>query len=75
LGHENFIISTLDEMVLMIPIEGLMDTKTEKNRLNKELANINNEIDLIKNRLNNKMFVDKAPPKVVQEVKKQTRCF
>jgi len=75
LGQENFIISTLDEMVLMIPIEGLIDTKSEKNRLNKELANINNEIDLINNRLNNKMFVDKAPPKVVQEVKNKQDVF
>ena len=72
---ENFIISTVDEIVLMIPIQGLIDTESEKNRLNKELSNINNEIDQISKRLNNQMFIDKAPSKVVQEVKNKQEIF
>ena len=72
---ENFIISTIDELVLMIPLEGLIDTEAEKNRLNKELSNINNEIDQISKRLNNKMFIDKAPSKVVEEVKNKQKIF
>jgi len=72
---ENFIISTVDEIVLMIPLQGLIDTESEKNRLNKELSNINNEIDQISKRLNNQMFIDKAPSKVVQEVKNKQEIF
>ena len=72
---ENFIISTIDELVLMIPLDGLIDTEAEKNRLNKELSNINNEIDQISKRLNNKMFIDKAPSKVVEEVKNKQKIF
>ena len=72
---ENFIISTIDELVLMIPLDGLIDTAAEKNRLNKELSNINNEIDQISKRLNNKMFIDKAPSKVVEEVKNKQKIF
>ena len=72
---ENFIISTVDEIVLMIPLQGLIDTESEKNRLNKELSNINNEIDQINKRLNNQMFIDKAPSKVVQEVKNKQEIF
>ena len=72
---ENFIISTVDEIVLMIPLQGLIDTESEKNRLNKELSNINNEIVQINKRLNNKMFIDKAPSKVVQEVKNKQEIF
>ena len=72
---ENFIISTVDEIVLMIPLQGLIDTESEKNRLNKELSNINNEIDQISKRLNNQMLIDKAPSKVVQEVKNKQEIF
>ena len=72
---ENFIISTVDEIVLMIPLQGLIDTESEKNRLNKELSNINNEIVQINKRLNNQMFIDKAPSKVVQEVKNKQEIF
>jgi valyl-tRNA synthetase len=72
---DNFIISTVDEIVLMIPLQGLIDTESEKNRLNKELSNINNEIDQISKRLNNQMFIDKAPSKVVQEVKNKQEIF
>jgi valyl-tRNA synthetase len=72
---ENFIISTVDEIVLMISLQGLIDTESEKNRLNKELSNINNEIDQISKRLNNQMFIDKAPSKVVQEVKNKQEIF
>ena len=72
---ENFIISTIDELVLMIPLDGLIDTAAEKNRLNKELSNINNEIDQISKRLNNQMFMDKAPSNVVEEVKNKQKIF
>ena len=72
---ENFIISTIDELVLMIPLNGLIDTAAEKNRLNKELSNINNEIDQISKRLNNQMFIDKAPSNVVEEVKNKQKIF
>jgi len=72
---ENFIISTIDELVLMIPLDGLIDTEAEKNRLNKELSNINNEMDQISKRLNNQMFMDKAPSNVVEEVKNKQKIF
>ncbi len=72
---ENFIISTIDELVLMIPLDGLIDTEAEKNRLNKELSNINNEIDQISKRLNNQIFMDKAPSNVVEEVKNKQKIF
>jgi valyl-tRNA synthetase len=72
---DNFIISTVDEITLMIPLEGLIDIEGEKNRLNKELSNINNEIEIINKRLNNPMFVDKAPSKVVEDVKNKHDIF
>ncbi|MDC0531504.1 hypothetical protein OAO48_04985, partial [Alphaproteobacteria bacterium] len=56
-------------------LEGLIDIEGEKNRLNKELSNINNEIEIINKRLNNPMFVDKAPSKVVEDVKNKHDIF
>mgnify|MGYP000992145860 CR=1 FL=1 len=47
LSIDNFIVSTVDEITLMIPLDGLIDIEGEKNRLNKELSNINNEIEII----------------------------
>ena len=43
--------------------------------MNKELTNINNEIEIISKRLNNPMFVDKAPSKVVVEAKNRKKVF
>ena len=36
---------------------------------------INNEIEIISKRLNNPMFVEKAPSKVVVEVKNKKKIF
>ena len=73
--NDKFIITTIDEITLMISLDGLIDTESERSRLNKELTNINNEIEIISKRLNNPMFVDKAPSKVVVEVKNKKKVF
>ena len=68
---ENHIISTVDEITLIIPLEGLINVEDEKNRLNKELAHIESEITIIEKRLKNQSFIEKAPPKVVEEIRKK----
>ena len=73
--NDKFIITTIDEITLMISLDGMIDTESERSRLNKELTNINNEIEIISKRLNNPMFVDKAPSKVVVEVKNKKKVF
>ena len=72
---DNFIISTVDEITLMIPLDGLVDIEGERNRLNKDLSNIINEIEITNQRLNNPMFINKAPSKVVEEVKEKHSIF
>ena len=59
----------------MIPSDGLIDMDAEKNRLSKELENINNEIEIIDKRLNNLSFIKKAPLKVIQAVKTKKTVF
>ena len=67
--NEKSIVTTVDEIILMIPTDGLIDIEAEKNRLIKELENITNEIEIIDKRLNNPSFIEKAPPKVIEDVK------
>ena len=73
--NDNFIVSTVDEITLMIPLEGLFDLELEKNRLNKELSNIKSEIEIINKRINNPNFINKAPSEIVEEVKKKQNIF
>ena len=73
--NEKSIVTTVDEIILMIPTDGLFDIEAEKNRLNKDLKNIINEIEIIDKRLNNPSFIKKAPLKVVQDVKTKKTVF
>ena len=73
--NEKSIVTTVDEIILMIPTDGLIDIEAEKNRLSKELENITNEIEKINKRLNNPSFIEKAPPKVIEDVKTKKTVF
>ena len=73
--NEKSIVTTVDEIILMIPTDGLIDIEAEKNRLCKELENITNEIEIIDKRLNNPSFIEKAPPKVIEDVKTKKTIF
>ena len=73
--NEKSIVTTVDEIILMIPTDGLIDIEAEKNRLSKELENITNEIEIIDKRLNNPSFIEKAPSKVIEDVKTKKIIF
>ena len=73
--NEKSIVTTVDEIILMIPTDGLIDIEAEKNRLSKELENITNEIEIIDKRLNNLSFIEKAPAKVIEDVKTKKTIF
>ena len=73
--NEKFIVTTIDNITLMLPLEGLIDFDGERNRLNKELTDINNEIDIINKRLSNPMYIEKAPSNVVNEVRNKQIIF
>ena len=73
--NDKFIVTTIENITLMLPLEGLIDVNEEQNRLNKELKNINLEIDIINKRLNNPMFIEKAPSNVINEVKTKQSIY
>jgi valyl-tRNA synthetase len=57
------------ELELLIPMEGLIDKKTELSRLEKELLKINKDISFAENKLSNKTFTDKAPAEIINSMR------
>ena len=54
---------------VILPLAGLFDSSKEIERLQKQAEKLSKELDGLEKRLSNKSFVDKAPEKVVAEVK------
>jgi valyl-tRNA synthetase len=54
---------------IFIPLEDLVDIKKELERLEKEKANLEKELERVNGKLNNEGFVSKAPAKLIEEEK------
>jgi valyl-tRNA synthetase len=54
-----------DDARILIPMKELVDIKLERDRLNKELASCEKEIDTLRTRLQKPDFIAKAPQKVI----------
>ena len=59
------------EMKVLIPLAGLIDKEAETARLTREIEKIEKNLQGLKGRLSNPNFTDKAPAKVVEQVKNQ----
>ena len=57
----------LDEMTIVLPLEGIIDITAEKARLQKEAKRLEGEIDRIDKKLGNAQFLERAPEEVVAE--------
>lgn len=56
-----------DGLVIMIPLEGLIDIEKEKARLSKDMENLKGFIERSTIQLSNEAFVSKAPAKVIND--------
>ena len=63
-------VTPLGEIFLAIPTT---DKAREQERLDKEIAKIENELRTAENKLRNKSFVDRAPTSVVDEQRKRLK--
>ena len=54
-------------MTQMVPLADLIDPGAETDKLNKELARLNADRDRLGGKLQNRNFIDKAPPEIVQK--------
>ena len=59
-------IFVLNELKILIPLEGLIDPKKESIRLQKKIEKLDKEKTMIASKLNNKSFVDNAPNELVR---------
>jgi valyl-tRNA synthetase len=62
-------VSVKDKMEIYIPIEGLLDIKSEVDRLQKEKSKIDDAIAVLDKKLLNEDFLKNAPKAVVEKEK------
>ncbi|MFQ5866613.1 MAG: valine--tRNA ligase [bacterium] len=68
---EDCAASVVGDVEIYIPLKGMIDISKEVERLGKEIEKIELELDRINRKLRNSEFLKKAPPTVVEKVKKQ----
>ena len=64
---EECITVTLKNLKIFMPIKNIIDIAVEKNRLTKNLLNLETNLIKIENKLNNKGFIEKAPSNIIEE--------
>jgi valyl-tRNA synthetase len=68
-------MAVLSGAIMFISLEGIIDFSKEKERLEKELAKLKNEIAASSKKLRNDDFLSKAPPDIVEKVKEKHQGF
>ncbi|MDD2370591.1 MAG: valine--tRNA ligase [Firmicutes bacterium] len=72
---DNSAMAVNEAFEIFIPIEGLVDIKEEKKRLEKEIKELQSEIDRIDNKLSNESFIAKAPLLVIDKEKEKLEMY
>ena len=54
-------------MTILVPLADLIDPAAEAEKLNKQLARVNADRERLAGKLQNRSFIDKAPPAIVQK--------
>lgn len=57
----------VDNLEVLIPIEGLVDIEKESSRLHREIAKLKKRHQLVSNKLNQPTFIEQAPKTIVAE--------
>lgn len=66
---KNATADVVDEIEIFIPLDGLVDTEKEKQRLKKEIENLENYIKILNVKLSNDKFAKNAPAEIVKTEK------
>ena len=68
---ENSVILTFNDMVVALPLDSMVDSKAEKERIEKEITRLKAEIERSEKLLSNEGFVAKAPAKLIETEKEK----
>jgi valyl-tRNA synthetase len=60
---------------VFLPLEGSVDLDAEKQRLTREIAKLEEELETVRKKLANENFVNRAPAAVVEEHRKRETDF
>jgi valyl-tRNA synthetase len=66
-SNDNDLVLVLKDTEVLIPLASMIDPEVEKNRLQKEYAEIQNNVSRLEVRLNDSAFIGKAPPAVIEK--------
>lgn len=66
-GGEKGLVMVLKEAEVVLPWEGMVDMVAERQRLEKEMVLVRNEISQLEQRLKDEQFLSKAPAAVVEK--------
>jgi valyl-tRNA synthetase len=67
--------SVFGDCTIFVSLKGIIDFKTEQERLNKEIAKIDKELTGVEKKLSNEAFLSKAPQDVVYGVRSKRALF
>jgi len=68
-------VTVREHLEIYIPLEGLLDIKSEIARLQKESEKIDREIEIVSKKLSNEDFLKNAPSEVVEKERKRYEDF
>ncbi|MCH8927828.1 MAG: valine--tRNA ligase [Candidatus Marinimicrobia bacterium] len=60
---------------LIVPLEGLIDTEVEAERLNKDLENVEKALQAVNKKLSDKSFLQNAPADIVEKERQKEKDF
>ncbi len=67
--------AVIEGIEIFVPLDHLIDVETEKLRLQKEIARIEEQLRLLNNKLLNRDFISRAPKEVIQKEEKKKQDF
>ncbi|MBV06181.1 MAG: valine--tRNA ligase, partial [Gammaproteobacteria bacterium] len=60
-------VVVIENLKVLLPLEGLIDPQEESKRLTKKIEKISKEQEMLSSKLKNKKFTDNAPKELVQD--------
>jgi valyl-tRNA synthetase len=68
---DNSVVLTFNDMIVSLPLDSMVDSKAEQERIEKEIARLQSEIERSEKLLSNEGFVAKAPAKLIEAEKEK----